>query len=154
MKIQKLVKATIIACQSIGIATFALFPSTVFAQIKPDSRGDYYSWVANWIVVDSGSLNCRSGPGSNYRIETKFSRASQLYTFSELEGNPIRRDSRGLPWARIKWANARDTLPCYVRANTSFIRPIDSFTSEQIVCIKSGLRKGLNFNNAAYSCVG
>ena len=152
MKFQTLAKATVIACQSISIITFALFPSTVFAQTRPDSKGNYYFWAGSWIVVDSGNLNCRSGPGTNYSVLTRYPRASTLLTFSELEGNPIRRDRQGLPWARIKWAGTSGS-PCFVRANISFVRPIDSFSSEQLVCIKTALRRGNSFYDAAFNCV-
>ncbi len=148
IKIQQLVKATI-------VATAILFPSVGFAlEARPDSRGDYYSWAANWIVAtQSGNLNCRSGPATNYRIVTKFSRASYLATFSELEGDPIRRDRQGLPWVRVKWANARDTLPCYVRANVSFIGAMDTFNNEQSACIERAIKKGRSFYDAAFNCV-
>lgn len=144
LKIRRLVKATI-------IATVALFPSTVFAQIEPDSRGDYYSSAANWIVVSSGRLNCRSGPGTGYRILTTYSRASNLPTFSELEGDSIRRDRQGRPWVRIKWAGT-GSPPCYVRANTSFIHSMDMFTLDEAACVERGVKRGLSFSAAAYDC--
>ncbi|NJL65969.1 MAG: hypothetical protein HC894_02340 [Microcoleus sp. SM1_3_4] len=152
MKIQRFVKATIVACQSISLAAFALFPSAVFAQLKPDSGGNYSAWASNWIVVSRGNLNCRSGPGTNYSILTQYPAASIIPTYSELEGNPIRRDRQGLPWVRIKWAGTGGA-PCYVRANTSFIRALDSFNGEQAACVQSGLKRGLNFNKATFDCV-
>lgn len=145
IKIQQLVKVTI-------VTTVALFPSTVFAQVAPDSSGDYSSWTANWIVVaKSGPLNCRSGPGTNYRITTKFPRASSLTTSSELVGDNIRRDKHGRPWVRIKWAGTGSA--CYVRANVSFIGAMDDFTHEQAVCVGNEVRRGLSFFDAAFSCV-
>lgn len=127
------------------------FPS--FAQAKPDSRGDYYSWAANWIVaINSGKLSCRSGPGTNYQIVTRFPKASYLVTFSELEGDSIRRDTQGRPWVRIKWSGTGGS-PCFVRANVSFIGAMDGFDSEQSVCIERGIREGRSFYDATFNCI-
>lgn len=146
-KIQQLVKAAI-------VSTVILSPSVGFTlEAGPDSRGDYYSWAANWIVATkSGNLNCRSGPGTNYRTVTKFSRASYLATFSELEGDPIRRDRQGRPWVRIKWSGTSGS-PCFVRANVSFIGAMDGFDHRQSACIEAEIRRGRSFYDAAFNCV-
>ncbi|MEP0873304.1 SH3 domain-containing protein [Trichocoleus desertorum AS-A10] len=130
-----------------------LLPYPAFAQARPDSRGDYYSWGGSWIVaINSGSLNCRSGPGTNYRIITRFPKASYLATASELEGNPIEQDRQGRPWVRIKWAGT-STYPCFVRANMSFIGSMDGFDGNQSNCINREIRKGRSFPDAAFDCV-
>lgn len=145
-KIQQLAMATV-------ATAMILLPLPVFAQARPDSRGDYYSWAANWIVaVNSGNLNCRSGPGTNYRVATSFPKASYLATFSELEGNPIRLDRQDRPWVRIKWSGTSGS-PCFVRANVSFIGAMDGFDSEQSVCIEREIREGNSFYDAAFNCV-
>ncbi|HEY9638674.1 MAG TPA: hypothetical protein V6D14_35150 [Coleofasciculaceae cyanobacterium] len=150
-------KSIISVCQMTTIALAAMissFPIAVFAtDAKPDARGDYNAWASNWIVViNSGNLNCRSEPGTSYRILTKYTRASTLPTLSELEGDPIRRDRQGLPWVRIKWAGTGGS-PCYIRANTSFIRSLDDFTIDQTACVVREIRKGRPFHDAAFGCV-
>ncbi len=145
-KIQQLAMVT-------ATTAMVLLPFPAFAQAIPDSTGDYYSWASNWIVaINSGNLNCRSGPGTNYRIVTRFPKASYLPTFSELEGEPIRRDRQGRPWVRIKWTGTGGS-PCFVRANVSFIGSLDGFSSEQSLCIERGIRKGSSFYDAAFNCV-
>lgn len=143
IKIQQLLQLTI-------TTTVILSPSISFA-LEPDSRGDYYSWASNWVVVDNSRLNCRSGPDAAYRILTKYPRGSSLPTLSELEGDPIRRDRQGRPWVRIKWAGTSGT-PCYVRANTSFIRPLDDFTIDEAACVIEGIKKGRSYYDSAFGC--
>lgn len=107
-------------------------PTVVFAQDglpKPDRKGDYYNgqW-REWLVVDRDrqGLNCRSGPGANYRLIKKFYNSTKIYVYTQGDENDtmIQRDRQGKPWLAVLPTGYQYENPCFVRANSSFIQPI------------------------------
>ncbi|HLP91395.1 MAG TPA: hypothetical protein VK184_22785 [Nostocaceae cyanobacterium] len=109
-------------------ASISTVSSVVLAQSgmpRANRQGDYYDYNSRyWIVIDTTGLNCRSGPGSNYRIVQKFDNNDKLLAPTQ-SGEPlIRRDRRGKPWLAVSPNGYQYETSCYVRANQSFIRPI------------------------------
>ena len=125
--------------QAIAIATLVSGISTVaLAQFdptpSPNRNGDYntievkndkgkqyeyYSWV-----VIATSLNCRSAPGTQNPIVTRFAKNQLLQAGSFGRGRSdevevIQRDAKGKPWMRVILKRGQ----CFVRANQQYIEP-------------------------------
>lgn len=118
---------------------------------KPDKNGDYSPealWL-KWQVVDKdpGGLNCRcstdfpsnpvTAPSSSWPklniqqwpvVETLKS-GTELSTFFTNEGLSIVKDTGGKPWLLISIYDRekKQTFPCFVRANSRFIKPIADY---------------------------
>ncbi|AFY31170.1 hypothetical protein [Calothrix sp. PCC 7507] len=121
------------------IATsICVVPAVVFAQEslpQPDRKGDYYDgqW-REWLVVDRDrkGLNCRSDANGNYSVIKKFYNSQKIYVNTQsylLTGDKenfsmIKRDRQGKPWLAVLPTGYQYEKPCFVRANSSFIKPI------------------------------
>lgn len=111
-----------------------------------DRFGDYYSNEAPqegtvppnsrlipgslWRVV-AASLNCRSAAGISYPIVSKFSKGDILQAEVGRGGSDEvllnSKDSKGKPWMRVRGKEGDNTSTsknCYVRANSSYIKPL------------------------------
>jgi hypothetical protein len=93
-----------------------------------NKQGDFSNYSKTWeAAIRSGTLNCRSGPGTNYRILNSFKRGERIISHNELEGNTIQYDKQNKPWLRVKYQYEGTSAPaCFVRANLQFIRPLVS----------------------------
>lgn len=120
-------------CWLLGVITASIFTGSTVAAVaqnglpRPDRKGDYYEgrWK-QWRVVDLDrkGLQCRSSPGTNYRVIKRFARGKAMSVFTQGEEDLIRVDARNLPWLAVLPTGYQYETPCFVRANSRFIRPI------------------------------
>ena len=116
----------------LGIITASIFTGSTVAlaqdgRPRPDRQGDYYEGLwQQWRVVDRDrrGLQCRSGPGTNYRVIKRFARGKAVSVFTQGEENIIQVDARNLPWLAVLPTGYQYETPCFVRANSRFIQPI------------------------------
>ena len=121
------------------LATFVLSTTVINAPLfgltqslpRPNRQGDYQQFSKRWRVVSS-SLNCRQVPGSNSPAIMQFSKRAIIVKYDDPHSESIdgtERDEQGNPWVPIEYRRATDLdhfRPCYVRANSRYIRPVSN----------------------------
>ena len=95
---------------------------------RPNKKGDYYlesSWK-QWLVVtkDTSGLKCRRGSGQNYPIFKIFNNNEVIFQSTQTDPSGTINDKYGKPWLVSLPGTYQYNSPCYVRANSKFIRPI------------------------------
>ena len=86
----------------------------------PNELGDYINgnWQ-QWRVICTKTLNARSGPGFNHKIDMMFPTGTVLMQHPEYR-YPIKFDPVGKPWLVVSYQGAA----FFVRANQRFIEPV------------------------------